>query len=249
MFNKSHACPTAATSLNQNLIKTIQFKLPTIGQHPHISAEFHVALPTKSRYLELEIFKQHFQGKEELGLRYTYAECKHKVSNYRAIFLFIGVIFLGLALLIFQHNLVFFTTLFGNLSLLAKGLLIGVSLTFSFVASFIGYSLCVAREASAYLFSKSKRKLFQLYTRKRFEQGLVGLFNFGTFCKKHYSLKNNYNETLHQMGECKEETLVLLQKIQQYANVEAHYRELLFNQALSEMHDKMQMSLQAFKQN
>jgi hypothetical protein len=244
MFGKSNTSPLPTT----NQTKSIQVELPVVGQHTNITSSFQASLSCKSRYLELELFKQQFHGKGGLGLRYTYAECNYKVRSYRTIFFGIGFIFLGLALLIFQHNLVFFSTFFGNFSLLTKGAMIGTSLCLSFIAAFIGYSLCVAREASAYLLSKAKRKLFQIYTRKRLEQGLAGLFNFGTFCKKHYSLKHNYQETLHQIEEYKEETLVLLQNIQQYAGVEAHYRELLFNQALGEMYDKMQISLQAFKQ-
>lgn len=246
MFNKSHTSPLPATTSNQP--RSIQIELPNIRQHPNISTHFHATFNSRRRYLELELFKQQFHGKGELGIQYTFAECNYKVRNYRSIFFAIGILFLSLALLVFHHNLIFFTLFFGNLSLLAKGVLIGASLSLSFAASFMGYSLCVAREASAYLLSKAKRKLFQIYTRKRLEQGLAGLFNIGTFCDKHYSLKNSYHEVLHQIDEVREETLVLLQNIQKYANVEAHYRELLFNQALGEMYDKLQMSLQAFKQ-
>lgn len=208
----------------------------------------HYLSSNSTRYIELEIFKQQLHV-GELNYQYTFAECSYKIRNYRTIFLAIGVLFLCLACLIYEYNLVFFTDLFGNLRFLAKGFLIGLSLTFSFAASFIGYSLCVAREASTHQCFRAKRKLYQIYTQKRLEEGVSGLFNIGTFCSKHYSLKNKYQEVLHQIEEIKENTVPLLKKIQHCENIDTQYRELLFNQALCEMQDHLRASIQSFKQN
>lgn len=245
MPRKNHTTPMATPTP----FSPFPIKISSLKSQKQITATFRAQQVTSNFcYLELELFKQQFQGKGKIGLRYTFAECNYRIRFYRAIFFAIGILFLGLSFLIFQHNLILFSIFFGNLSLLAKGILMSVSLGFSFTACLIGYSLCAAREASAHLYSKAKRKLFQIYTRKRLDRGIFGLFNIGTNCDKYYSLKHRYQDAVHLIEEYKEETTLLLQKIQLYVSVEEHYRELLFNQALCELYDKLQMCLQTFAQ-
>src|SRR4029078_7083259 len=120
------------------------------------------------------------------------------------------------------------------------------SLMLGFIASWIGYSLCIAHEASGHLTAMAKRKLLQLYSCKRIEQGLQNLLFFLKDYNKHNALKQKYQEAPHKIEDQREETIHLLYKIQKFGTVEASYRELLFNQALAEMNDKLQYTLQSF---
>lgn len=202
--------------------------------------------PKKRFYLELELFKEQMLGNGEDLFYQTYAASHGKVRFYRAIFFALGALFVGLALFSLNPNIRLFTELFGNVSGVAKGSLSGLSFLLAFLAMSLGYSLCIAREASSYLSSKAKRKLMQLYTRKRLEKGIKGLFFFGKKYEAHSNLKHYYHESLELLREQGEKSVHLLQKIQKFASVDPSYRELLFNQALAEMNDKLQGTLRSF---
>lgn len=202
--------------------------------------------PKKRYYLELELFKEQMLGNGQELFYQTYAASSGKVRFYRVVFFALAVMFVGLALFSLNPNLRVFTDLFGNISGIAKGSLAFLSFTLAFLATSIGYSLCIAKEASSYLTSKAKNKLMQLYARKRLEKGIKGLFFFGKNYATHSNLKQYYRESLEILGEQQEKSVHLLQKIQQFASVDSSYRELLFNQALAEMNDELQGTLRSF---
>jgi hypothetical protein len=206
--------------------------------------------PSGSRYLELDLFKQQIQGDVDGTPQYTYATSQEKVRWYRTVFFAMGFVFLVLAALAFRQNILIFSAYFGNIGQLAKGFLGGISLSLACLAGVLGYGLCVAKEASHHVASRAKRKLLQLYSRKRLErglQGLQGLFFLRENLGKHAALKHEYRHTLELIEEQQEKTTHLLQKIQNYSVVDAGYRELLFNQALAELNDQLQSNLQSFK--
>lgn len=196
--------------------------------------------------MELELFKEQMLGNGEDLFFQTYATSNEKIRIYRVIFFALGVLFMGIALYTLNPNLRLFTSLFGNISILAKGFLVGLSLTLSFLAMSIGYSLCIAKEAGSFLTAKAKRKLMHMYARKRLEKGISGFSFFGKSYTMHSNLKQEYLESLDLIKEQQEKAVHLLQKIQQFSGVDPSYRELLFNQALAEMNDELQCTLQSF---
>jgi hypothetical protein len=202
--------------------------------------------PSGTRYLELELFKQQLQGGDD-SPDHTYAISQEKVRRYRTIFFGIGVLFFFLTALIFRQNMLIFSVFFGNIGLLAKGFLGGISLALGLCAAIFGYSLCIAKEAGHHLASKTKRKLLKLYGRKRLEQGLQGFFSIGQNYTKYTALKHEYRHAIELVEEQREITTYLLRKIQKYGTVEASYRELLFNQALAELNDRLKEILHKFK--
>jgi hypothetical protein len=248
MFSTQHqsALPTKTHSKHPRSLQIDLFSYKNTQKIPRlIRAKLE---PKKRYYLELELFKEQMLGNGEDLFYQTYAVSSGKVRFYRAIFFALGVIFLGLALFSLNPNLRFFTVFFGNISLLAKGSLASFSLVLSFLALGIGYSLCIAKEASAYLTAKAKHKLMQLYARKRLEKGIKGLFIFfGKHYATHSNLKHDYHESLELLGQQQEKAVLLLQKIQKFASVDPSYRELLFNQALAEMNDELQGTLRSFE--
>lgn len=230
----------------------LKSKQLTIDFFPHIShakmgtmIRAKLALPS-TRYLELELFKQQLRGVDDSS-NHTYVISQEKVRWYRMVFFGIGFLFLLLAALIFRQNMVIFTVFFGDVGLLAKGFLGSISLALSFCAMVFGYSLCIAKEASHHLASKTKRKLIKLYGRKRLEQGIQGLFFVGQNYSKYAALKNEYHQAAELVEEQREITTHLLREIQKYGTAEASYRELLFNQALAELNDRLKEILHSFK--
>lgn len=242
MLKNQHTSPfiSSPRSLHIELFPLhLQHKIPSF---------FRARIASKNiRYLELELFKQQLLGEGENIIYHTYQASLQKVRNYRIIFFGLCLMFLGISTFIFQHNLLFFTVIFGNLSSLAKGFLLITCMMLSFIAAWLGYSLCIAEEASGHIASKAKKKLFQIYSSKRIEAGLR-LSCLRKNFKQYLSLRQRYQNFLHQIDEQKEQTVHLLYKIQNYASVEASYRELLFNQALLELNDKIECSLHTFEQ-
>lgn len=229
--------------------RTLQIDLyPLEQKHKIPSLAVAKLKPKPHRYLELEIFKQQLHGDGEMVLYHTFEASSRKVRSYRLAFFGLGLFFSVLAAFVFQHNLIFFTVLFGNLSMFVKAFLMATSFMLAFAACWIGCSLCVATEASGCLAAKAKHKLLQLYSCKRIENGLQGIFILPRDRGKYFWLKQQYRHALHKIEDQKEQTLHLLQKIQNYSTVEAGYRELLFNQALAEFNDKLQILLYSFKE-
>jgi hypothetical protein len=212
-----------------------------------ISAQFRAKLaPNNIHYLELELFKQRLQGDQATSSHHTYVASYDKVRWYRSIFFAFGIVFLILSALIYYQNLVFFAGLLGTITNSTKNILAVFPLALALASISMGYSLCIAKEASGSLAEKAKRKLTRSYARKRIKLGFHGFAFLKNDMGKQSALKHQYMEALDLIIEQHDETLHLLQKIQKYTLVDPCYRELLFNQALAEMNDRLQNILNTF---
>ncbi len=213
-----------------------------------ISAHFRAKLaPSNIHYLELELFKQRLQGDQATSSHHTYVASYDKVRWYRSIFFGFGIVFLGMSALIYCQNLVFFAGLLGSIGSATKNILAVFPLLLALVSIGMGYALCIAKEASGSLAEKAKRKLIRSYARKRIKLGFHGFAFFKNDMGKQSALKHQYTEALDLIVEQHDETLHLLQKIQKYTLVDPCYRELLFNQALAEMNNRMQNIFNTFR--
>ncbi|MBA3602687.1 MAG: hypothetical protein H0W50_03400 [Parachlamydiaceae bacterium] len=234
------------TILSPNNSRTFHINLAPKHKRS-ISAQFRAKLaPNNIHYLELELFKQRLQGDQATSSHHTYLASYDRVRWYRSVFFAFGIVFLGLSVLIFHQKLVFFAGLFGGISTATKNILASFPLLLALVSIGMGYSLCIAKEASGTLAEKAKRKLIRSYARKRIKQGFHGFAFLKNDMGKQSVLKHQYIEALDLITEQHDETLHLLQKIQKYTLIDPCYRELLFNQALAEMNDRMQNIVTTF---
>lgn len=234
---------------DSNVNSCSQFLLPNLNIVPkkRISqAIIRAKLASKGAYyIELELFKQQLFVSTNT-LQQTYARSCDKVRWYRSVFFAIGLFFLAVAGFAFYHNFIYIPSFLGSLTLLTKGFFTVFSLSLALLAISMGYSLCIAKEAGGHLAHKAKSKLNKLYVKKRLEQGLHRLFVWGSSSKR-LALKQKYAETLELIEDQRDESIYLLKEIQQSPLLAPNYRELLFNQALAEMSEKLQASLQQFE--
>lgn len=214
-----------------------------------ITANFRAKIGTNNiHYLELELFKQKLNGYQDGSILQSYKASYEQVRWYRTIFFILGCLFLCLSGVIFHNHLFFFSVLLGNISTITKGVLAGFTLLCALMALMMGYSLCIAKEASGNLADKARRKLTRSYAKRRIKQGFHGFAFLKKNCGMHSVLKHQYLESIDYIAEQHEITLHLLQKIQKFNAVDTNYRELLFNQALAEMNDSLQNILKTFDQ-
>lgn len=199
--------------------------------------------PQKTCFLELEIFKEQLGSMDPFLL--TYDKSLNKVRLYRTIFFGIALAFIALGTWAFYQNFLFVSLFLGNLSIFAKGTLTGLSFSFALLAIAMGYSLSVAKEASALLASKANQKLRKLYMQKRLEYGWHGIFILSQR-SKFIILKQKYLKALDEIQEQKNLSVHLLAAIHKSASFAPKYREVLFNQALIETSENLQHCLQRF---
>jgi len=203
--------------------------------------------PQTKHYPELEIFKQQMEENKGSVKHHTYEVNSGKVFRYRLIFFAFGLLFLGLSLAVFQKNVAFTHILYGNIFSSLKSMVIVISLSFAFLSIGFGYSLCVAKEAAHQIAAKTKRRLLRAYTKKRIELGLAGLISYGWNYYKYSSLKQTYHSAYEKIEDQKEETVHLLKKIRNSNETDEKEKELLFNQAIGEMNQKLRLLVQNYK--
>ncbi len=200
------------------------------------------------RFLELAIFKQ--QLKNYFPKVYTHYQYFNKVRYYQTIFFSLAFLFLILGGIIFYQNIAFTDILFGDLRLLVRNSVSGLSACLAIFAAGIGYSLCVASEAAESLAYKARKKLAKIYTRKRIEFGVRGFLSFPDYNNDQaLLLKAAYREIHDKINEKKAETIDLLREIRSTKGFDTGNHELLFSQALVDMDEQLKQYLQNFCEN
>lgn len=203
--------------------------------------------PRSQQYPELQLFKNQIEGEKKNFQNQCYALHQTKVRRYRVIFFLLGVTFLVLSACAFNLTMQWNHLFMAGPVQLVKNVICTTSVLLSLIALAITYSLCVAKESTNTLVMKAKKRLAQIYARKRLEHGVTGSWFFGHKYRKCAALKEAYNEMWDRINERRDETLHLLYKINKTKSIDFKTKEKLFNQALSEMNDQLSMIVHTFK--
>lgn len=232
------------TSFNKSsLLKLYKNSKKTEAQ-PHFRAK--LALK-KKHYPELEVFRIHLEDEQNDGHPDFYTESNQKLFRYRLIFLSFSILFLFLTGIVLSFSSNWSYSFLVDSSIKAKTLISIITTSLSMAAMGCAYFPSSLHEATRHVVNKAKRSLQYIYEKQRIQNGIDATFLWGTRYRKSCALRHVYQGLLNKIHEKGEDTYHLLQKITKTTQMSQKAKERLYNQALSELHDKFFFAAQNFK--
>jgi hypothetical protein len=193
---------------------------------------------------ELEIFRKQLILQQR-GLLYSSA--KKKMRTYKLIFAGLAAFFFFLAACLWGHSIPLASGLLSlSQAILLKNVMAGVCALFGGAALFISALLRTDRDVAAHLTRKARQHLMRHYTRKKVELGLTRLLYFGSAYTTSVALKAAYRAAVEKVHDHHEEILQLFEHIAHCSAMNYRSREHLYNQALTELNQKLQGIIESF---
>jgi len=209
-----------------------------------------VVYPTlkQQRYADLDLFRQQVE-ESKAGLHHQpYTSRKKHTARYKGAFF-------GLAFLFFLFTVVTMAIpsavgcgfLFSSCTVL-KSIIVTISTTLSLASFLMALSLKAEKEAIVSLVRKARTHLAAIRARKQIRMGIRGSFPlFGKHRHAAMGLRQAYQEMLDGINDRAEETLHLVHRIATAETLPAQEKEDLLNQAIEELHDKLQHMIHGFR--
>ena len=178
---------------------------------------------------DLEEFRQTVPQSEREQTPYTIN--KKKVFTYRMLFLLLSAFFMALTCFIYER-------LPSTLSYILMGDVIGLryplmslTVTFSFIAGYIGFTMQTENEVLHHIFHRAKKRLKECWNHSRASAGFLSRLPFGI---GHNGWYKQYRTLEDKIDHLRKEQESLLKCIREAPHVSYTQREKLFNQALRE---------------
>ncbi len=198
-------------------------------------------------YAELNLFRKQLAF-EKIAAPLPYSSVRKKVLVYKTIFFLISIMFLSLGVLIFQKTNYWSIP---HLSYAHFFIIKNIICAFCGFAGITGLlvfnSLNPAQEAIGQVVRNTKHRLLAVLKRKRVEYGVDGILTFGNAYRKLQFLKHDYNDANRKISTLEGDLQHLLQHIANSLALNAAGREHLYNQALQEFSDKLDLIVNSFK--
>lgn len=215
-----------------------------------VSRQRFVVHPTlrQQRYADLDLFRQQVE-ESKAGLHHQpYTNRKKQTGRYKWVFLGFSLLFFVFALVTIGIPSAIGCGFFFSSCTLLKGIIVTISTTLSLSALLMGLSLRAEKEAIASLVGKAKAHLTAIYARKQTRMGIRGFFSLiGAHRHAAIALRQMYREIHDLINDKKEETLHLVSRIATAETLHDQEKEDLLNQAIEELHDKLQHILHGFR--
>ncbi len=200
-------------------------------------------------YSELNLFRQELEYSHNFYSGLSYSLARKKTLTYKSVFLGLGLLFIILG------SFVYYTTLkFPNEIILsstfemAQHLIGGLSLLAGLGSLLICYSIRTESEIINHLLRRYYRQLSKSYARKQLQYKIRSFFLFGVSYRKQILLKHNYIDIKDQFIYLKEKTIELITYILNAKNVPPIKKDLLCNQTILELEEKLATLLDQFEQ-
>lgn len=216
---------------------------------PQLSRHLFAPTPFRSRrdFTELDIFRQQIEHNQE-GLHHQpYTVSRSAVMTYKSIFYGFALIFgiLGVFVILSTSSLAY--PIF-NFPIVLKTLMMMFCSFLSFSAFIVAIQMRTEREAIRHYVSLASANLAKIYARKRMKMGVKRfIVFFGKNQKQLIALKQSYHEITDKIHEHKEQALHLVKRVANTQTLDAQTKELLYNQAISELNDKLTLLTHTFK--
>ena len=201
----------------------------------------------RNSYPELHLFKNQIEVESNGPIHKPYTNERSSVVMYRTIFLSIGVLYFLLALILFTKSLTWTCSLLFGSCFLVKTVLCSLCSISSIYCIALGFLIKSEKEAVKKVFSQAKSRLGRAYERKAVKHGIKTFFAFGEEQRRSMALKQIYYEALEKLQEYKEETMNILTRISNTESLDGDKKEELYNQAILEFKDKMELVINSFK--
>lgn len=202
-----------------------------------------LSIPLAENYSDLNQFRQQIEV-EKSGPHHKPYEAMHKQAfRYRLIFLGIGILFILLGLLVYQHsiNWLSYSLIFSSFHT-AKTVAYGICFLFAFFAFGIAYSIRAEREAQNLLIKRAKRKLTRILRKKT-------PLRWVAIGKQYHPIKCAYDRALDKIQESKEVATLLFQQISYSHHLNPNQKAILFNQAILELNDRLHHIINKFQKD
>jgi hypothetical protein len=198
-------------------------------------------------YPKLHLFKNQIELDGDGPLQKPYSAAKSNVLTYRIIFLSIGMLYLVLGMILFFKSLTWSCTLVFGSCFLIKTIICSVCGLSSLYCITLGSLLNPEKEAVKKAYRQSKERLRKTYEMKVVKYGMKNYLLFGREYRKSMALRQIYQEASEKLHEYKEEAQQLISRIRKSSSCERNEKEELFNQAILEFKDKMELLVGTFK--
>ncbi len=201
----------------------------------------------KEDYPLLHLFKHQIEADKTGFYHRPYSIHKPSVHFYRSIFFSIGLIYTLLATVLFLKTLNWNSEyLFGS-NLVVKSILLILCSAIGSSSLLMGLFMTPEKESVKKTIRKGRAKLQRSYSKKRIQHGLKSLFAFGEERVKSQAFNHHFHDILARLYEEQEECLLLLDRISRCKSLDSLAREELLNQALLELHRKIEGLVHVFE--
>ncbi len=200
----------------------------------------------KKTYTDLKLFKEQIEI-HTVNHR-PFSMHKSKINTYRLVFLGLAALYVTFAIVFFYFLSPYMTNfILGSYSFILKNVICAACIFASLLSIGLSYCLSAEKEATYYIYKKTKAQLKRLYQRNISKTGFKRFFTCGE--KREYlnNFNQAYHETLDKVYHFKDETIHIIERILSSDGLDRSKKEHLLNQALLEMHDKMNEALYRFK--
>jgi hypothetical protein len=200
------------------------------------------AIKTEETYNELDDFREKLEEKGKTYFTQPFTQHKNNALSYRLIFASIGILFIFLIALLAFKTSFWYSNLYDTQYFLAKSVLIGTCSFLSFCSLCFAYNIRAEKEAIHYILQKAKKRLRQLYSRRKSGLGLKRFYDY----EQAHPLKNAYHQAFDQMYELKVHAMHLIKEVSSSKEIDSVEKERLFNQAILEFRDKLNKVIQHY---
>lgn len=217
---------------------------------PQVPKRLFSATPAymQTRYEDLDSFRQEIEA-SKAGLHHQpYTSNRRSVTFYRLIFLGFTLLFFGLGITVMSMPAFQGCHLFISTCTLLKGIAASVCACLSLSSLAIALTLRAEKEAVLQCARKTRAQLATVFARKRVKLGIKRFFTlFGQERQQASSLRSMYHEALEKVSDIKDEAMHLVNRISTANTLDAVQKEMLLNQAVEEMNEKMRVLVRSFK--
>jgi hypothetical protein len=215
---------------------------------PQVARRFFAA-PSSPRFPELELFRQQIELNRAGLYHQPYSNNKFYTRIYKAVFFGFSLLFVLLSVITFKVSFAFSWGIFNFQAIgLAKTAIVSLCMLFAFSALTIAFSIRTEREAIYHCVRRARMQLSRSFAQKRIQCRSGRLLGF-TQPKREInaSIRQTYRESWHRINDRKEEALHLVQRIASAKTIHWNEKEMLMNQAIEELHEKLFLLVHSFK--
>lgn len=196
------------------------------------------------KYQELDLFRKNIEIERSGPNHKPYEANQKQAFFYKAIFLSLAGIFFLLAVLVYKHSINWssYGIIFSSFQT-AKTVMCSLCILLGLMAGGFSLSIKPEKEAAAKLSKKAREKLTRIYKRNQ----TSSIFSVGEEFSKYKAVKVAYQTALDKFAESKEVTYLLFHHIAESNGMTNEERLNLYNQALLEYNDGLQVIITDFQ--
>jgi hypothetical protein len=200
-------------------------------------------------FRELNVFRSQMNTFEDCKYG-PYALFKKKTLIYKSIFIALAAFFLILGTFILSKPLFWsFPLLSGARCLMIKYFLGFMCFGITSFIYRVQIHMQPETEATSHFLQHYRSQLAKIYRRKKLELGFSIFMSFISSSPQYTHLQQDYQTVMHDIQDDQEEIFFLFDKIRRSPYLNYQSRELLYNQAILELKQKLNHNLETFRQN